>query len=445
MAVAAGYTVRGGPCHVYGLDFGNRGLAMLEALPHVGSIVPGGDHERVTRLLRMLRATIDERASRYSAVSAATITDYRRLAGRPDEPRVLVLIDGMTAFRQAYEVGGRFQWLDLLAGLAADGRPVGVHFIIASDQRTGLPTNLAAAVQGRIILRMSNVDDYSVFGVPGDVLTMASPARTRPHVRLRGPGRGARRLVRRHRPGRGDRGLRRRDAQGRRQPGAADREPRRGHPARRPAVGVRRVDPSSASPPRPSSRTASTRRAPSSSPGPSGSGRTTAVATTAAGLFRFSSASALYLMTPRRTSELLDLGIWTETAVGGEATTALANRLAADIEEGRVTRPIAVFVERIDDLAPSGAENALTTLTKACVDNDQLVVAEGEAAFFSSNFGLQALLKTSRSGLALHPDGNEGLSVFKANLPALNRAELPPGRGFLIEKGRFELLQAALP
>ncbi len=66
-------------------------------------------------------------------------------------------------------------------------------------------------------------------------------------------------------------------------------------------------------------------------------------------------------MTPRRTSELLDLGIWTETAVGGEATTALATRLATDIEEGRVTRPIAVFVERIDDLAPSGAENALTT------------------------------------------------------------------------------------
>ena len=170
IAVAAGYTVRGGPCHVYGLDFGARGLAMLEALPHVGAIVDGGDHERVARLLP--HAARDDRRARPRATrpsAPATITDYRRLAGRPDEPRVLVLIDGMTAFRQAYEVGGRFQWLDLLAGLAADGRPVGVHFIIASDQRTGLPTNLAAAVQGRIILRMSNVDDYSVFGVPGDV------------------------------------------------------------------------------------------------------------------------------------------------------------------------------------------------------------------------------------------------------------------------------------
>lgn len=114
---------------------------MLESLPHVGSIVHGGDHERVTRLLRTIRVTIDERAGRYSGVSASTITDHRRLAGRPDEPRIIVLIDNMSAFRQVYEVGSRFQWLDQLAGLAADGRPVGVHFVIASDQRTGLPPN----------------------------------------------------------------------------------------------------------------------------------------------------------------------------------------------------------------------------------------------------------------------------------------------------------------
>ena len=51
VAIAAGFTVRGGPCHVYGLDFGNRGLAMLEPLPHVGGIITASDHERVVRLL----------------------------------------------------------------------------------------------------------------------------------------------------------------------------------------------------------------------------------------------------------------------------------------------------------------------------------------------------------------------------------------------------------
>ena len=387
-------------------------------------------------------STSGRRATRPSAPS--TITDYRRIAGRPDEPRVIVLIDGMTAFRQAYEVGGRFQWLDLLAGLAADGRPVGVHFIIASDQRTGLPTNLAAAVQGRLILRMSSTDDYSVFGVPGDVLTMASP-----------PGRGlmAGQEVQVAVLG----GSTDVTVQAAAVAAFADATRKAGVSEAPPIESLAEVIPLGDLPPESEGRPVIGVASSSLEPhgfdpkgtfiitGPSGSGRTTALAATAAALLRFSSPSALHLMTPRRQSELLELGVWAETAVGGEAATALATRLAADIEAGRITRPVAVFVERIDDLAPAGAESALTALVKACVDNDQLVVAEGESGFFTTNYGLQSLLKTSRSGLALHPDGNEGLSVFKANLPALNRAELPPGRGFVIEKGKFELIQIALP
>src|SRR5205814_1260581 len=88
LAIAAGFTVRGGPCFVYGVDFGARGLAMLEKLPHVGSIINGSDHERIVRLLTWLRDLIDERALRFSKVNAATITDYRRLAGVPDEARI---------------------------------------------------------------------------------------------------------------------------------------------------------------------------------------------------------------------------------------------------------------------------------------------------------------------------------------------------------------------
>ncbi len=54
----------------------------------------------------MLRETIDERAIRYSRSSATTITQYRRLTGDTDEPRIFVLVDGLTAFRNAYESSG---------------------------------------------------------------------------------------------------------------------------------------------------------------------------------------------------------------------------------------------------------------------------------------------------------------------------------------------------
>ncbi len=84
-------------------------------------------------------------------------------------------------------------------------------------------------------------------------------------------------------------------------------------------------------------------------------------------------------------------------------------------------------------------------LVKAALDQDLLVVAEGETIFFSSGFGLPGLLKTSRSGLVLQPDGVEGQSVFRTSFPAYNRADQPEGRGFLVQRGRPETLQVALP
>ncbi|MBE7190812.1 FtsK/SpoIIIE domain-containing protein, partial [Jatrophihabitans endophyticus] len=175
LAVSAGFTIHGGPCHVYGIDFGARGLAMLDDLPHVGSIVPGSDHERITRLLSWLRGLIDERALRYSRAHAGTITDYRESADAPDEPRILLLVDGVAAFRQAYETSDRQRWFDVFAGLATDGRPVGVHVVVSSEQRSGLPTALASAVQRRVVLRLASAEEYSLLGVPADVLSLTSP------------------------------------------------------------------------------------------------------------------------------------------------------------------------------------------------------------------------------------------------------------------------------
>jgi hypothetical protein len=106
--------------------------------------------------------------------------------------------------------------------------------------------------------------------------------------------------------------------------------------------------------------------------------------------------------------------------------------------------PIAIVIERADDLAGTVAESALSSLIKACLDNGHFLVAEGDTSFFSSNFGLSGLLKTSRSGLALQPDGVEGQTVFRASFPAANQADLPEGRGFLVQRGRPELLQVAL-
>jgi S-DNA-T family DNA segregation ATPase FtsK/SpoIIIE len=454
IALAAGLSAGGGPCHVYGIDFGNRALSMLESLPHVGSIVPGADHERLTRLLMFLRVTIDDRAVRYSGASAATITDYRRLANDPDEPRIIVLVDGLAAFRAAYETGGRARWLDLLTSLAADGRPVGVHFVISVDQRTGMPGALASAVQSRVVLRMAHADDYAFLGVAGDVLNIASP-----------PGRGLHNgaeiqcavlggtcevMAQARAVGVFGEAMRTGGpmTQTGIHPGMSEAPPIRslthhvlmqelasdvdGHPV----LGVGSAG---------LSALPFEARGSFVVTGPSGSGRTTSLASLARSLRRWNPAMTLYLVTPRRSSALAALSDWTEVAAGIEDVVTLAVRLQAELREGVHQRPMTVMVERMDDLAGTAAESSLSGLVKACLDDDRFVVAEGETIFFSSSFGLPGLLKTSRSGLALQPDGVEGQTVFRSSLPSFNRLDQPEGRGFLVQRGRAEMLQVALP
>ncbi len=147
LAVAAGLTARSGPCFVYGLDFGSRGLTMLERLPHVGSIIGSDDNERIVRLVHHLREIVDERAVRYAKVNAATLDEYRVRADRPDEQRYLLLVDGFGAFRNAYEVGPSMKVFEMLQSVAADGRPVGVHVVLSADRLGAVPSSVTSSVQ----------------------------------------------------------------------------------------------------------------------------------------------------------------------------------------------------------------------------------------------------------------------------------------------------------
>ena len=178
LAVAAAATTRnGGPTHIYGLDFGARGLSMLADLPHVGAIVSGDDEERVIRTLRMLRDTVEERAARYAAVRAGTIVEYRRIANAPEEPRILLLIDGIGVFKEQYEFGSAnlSTWFTAFAQIAADGRQLGVHVVVTGDRPNALPASIASTVQRRLVLRLASEDDYLLLNVPKDVLSSSSP------------------------------------------------------------------------------------------------------------------------------------------------------------------------------------------------------------------------------------------------------------------------------
>ncbi|HEY3438862.1 MAG TPA: FtsK/SpoIIIE domain-containing protein, partial [Actinotalea sp.] len=441
----AGGADAGGPLHVYGLDFGSGGLAMLEPLPHVGSVIDGSDAERVSRLVRWLRDACDDRAARYAKARAGTIGEYRALTCRPDEPRILLLVDGLSAFRDGYETQpGRAAVWSAFQRVVAEGRPLGVHVVMSAERPGALPSSLAGSVQRRLVMRQADENAYGVLDVPKDVLNpSSSPGRavlagSADELQVAVPG-------------------------GRTSPAEQAREIE-GLAARMRAAGVRPAPP--------------IRRLPSLVElsglpvavgglpvlgvadetlepcgfephgtfllaGLPGSGRTTVLGALSASLRRFLPQGRLYYVGSRR-SPVHASGLWTEAAVTAEETAALARRLVADLVVPPADgEPIVLVIESITDFLGGPAEQPLTEAVKAARRNDHFVLAESETSTWGSAWPLVAEVRNGRRGLVLQPDHLDGDALFRTAFPRMGRAEFPPGRGVYVESGR--LLRVQVP
>lgn len=442
IAVAAAATRRnGGPTHVYGLDFASRGLSMLEGLGHVGAIVSGDDEERVVRTIRMLRDLVDERAVRYAAVRAGSIGEYRRLANAPEEPRILLLVDGIGAFKDQYEFGPVHlsTWFTAFAQIAADGRGVGVHLVVAGDRPTALPASIASTVQRRIVLRMATEEEYLLLGVPRDVLSPASPPGRGildgREVQIAVLGESSNVAVQAREMDRLARSITRSGMTA--APGIArlsDDIDLRSLPPGEPGSAVVGVDDLSLQPASIAPRGAFLVS------GPPASGRTTALATLAAAVRRADPARRRVLLSPRR-SPLAGLG-WEELAQSPADVVRLATRLSEAVEAGS-SGPLAIFVESVPEFTGTDAEYELDRLIRLAAREEHFVVGEGESSGWGQAYTLSGPFKAARRGLALVPGDMDGDVLYGVALGRIRRSDFPSGRGFLIEAGRARKVQIA--
>ena len=140
--------------HLYALDFARGGLKALRSLPHMAGIVDVNEEERVERLLRMVRNTIDERQKKIQAYDS--LTEYN--LKNPDEafPAVVVVVDNVSEFKETYD-----KYLPDLIALIRDGRSFGVYFVITAALTNDVPNKLFNLLSQRITYTLPDPGEYT--------------------------------------------------------------------------------------------------------------------------------------------------------------------------------------------------------------------------------------------------------------------------------------------
>ena len=370
----------------------------------------------------------------------STIVEYRKIAGRPDEKRIFVLVDGMGAFRETYEYSRLSALWDIFLQLATDGRPLGIHLIVTGDRPNAVPTSLLASIQRRLVLRLSSEDDYLSMDVPTDVLSSPSP-----------PGRG---LLGGYEVqlavlgGDSNLALQAREVhklseamlrQGLDRAPKIERLPEQVDlhvlPAGSPDLPVIGVDNETLQP------AEIMAKGPLLLAGPPGSGRTVALVTLAYALRRSNPDTELVYIGSRR-SAVASLPIWNRSVVGADD----AAEVMEDLVEHSSGNPgkLAIFIEGLTEFTDTVVESGVARLVTASIKADQWVIGESETSTWSSAWSLAQPFKSGRRGVLLNPGDIEGDSLLNTSLGRVS-PEFIPGRGYIVGRGKARKLQIALP
>lgn len=443
VAIAATRTAAHFPVAIYGLDFSGGALASLEDLPTVGSIIAGNDAERVARLVKNLASQAEERTVRYSKARASTLADYRVLTGDRTEPRIIVLVDGMAAFRSEYEFRTSGNLFDEFSKLVAMGRQVGIHFVISADRLGAFPSAMLATVQVKLVLRLAGDAEYAILGVPDDVLGDAPAGRGLAgehelQVAVLG---GSPELVAQAAATR--KLAARLEAEGVQVAAEIERLPEHIHASTlpvavsgRPTLGI-------------SDETLEPVGVPMTGmfvvSGPFGSGRTTAMTTIIRAIAATRPETRLYLIVARR-SELASAIEWADSSRDADEAELLATRLSTMLEGPTAERDtqIVIVVENVGDFEGLPAESAVARLLKAARRADVPAIVEADTVTAASAWQIFTELKTARAGIVLQPEETDGVSLFRVQFPRVTRADFPVGRGIFVAAGRLSRVQVAV-
>jgi DNA segregation ATPase FtsK/SpoIIIE, S-DNA-T family len=151
--------------HLYALDCGNAALIPLAQLPHTGAVVTRDQVDRADRLIAVLLGEITRRQTLLAQYGYGSLAEQRSHV-TPEErlPYLVFMLDRWEGFMASFDdLDGGAMTTNVLR-LLREGPGVGLRAVIAAD-RSGLLGKLPTTVEDKLIMRMGDVNDYSLGGL----------------------------------------------------------------------------------------------------------------------------------------------------------------------------------------------------------------------------------------------------------------------------------------
>lgn len=159
----------------YGIDFGAGAISALSALPQCGGVALTGETEKISNLLKLLLAELEQRKgiiAKHKSLEA--YNKHAREAGEASIPRIVLAIENLASLRERYD-----QIMDQIVSVAMDGTMCGIHLMV---------TCVAATTASMKLRQYFNMDVVCAMNDPADASYILTNARHAPTPN--NPGRG---------------------------------------------------------------------------------------------------------------------------------------------------------------------------------------------------------------------------------------------------------------
>ena len=143
----------------YILDFGAETLTMFRSAPHVGEVILSSQAEKIANLFKYINQVLDERKKIFTDYNGSF--DFYLSHGGKQIPLIVVVINNVEAFFESYD-----GYEDLVGQMTRDCLKYGVIFIFSTNGPNTVRYRLRQNFRQNVVLQFNDPMDYSAV-IPG--------------------------------------------------------------------------------------------------------------------------------------------------------------------------------------------------------------------------------------------------------------------------------------